>query len=345
MGRVSGAARHARGLPWPMRRAHGLPRLARATAAALLTVALAAGCHLPGLGSGLERTAITVAGLPVVDDAPLYLAVRDGLFRAQGLNVTVRTFGSAEQELRALTTGQVDVAAGSDTTFFQAEADGGANLRMVADGYQAAPDVIEVLAKPGSGITRPQDLTGKRIAIPLPDVTSKSAIGNIEQLTTSAVLQSDTVDPSTIHWEPMSATAMIGALRDGGVDAILATEPYITDAERDLGAVEVLDSCSGPTADEPLSGYFSLSSFALDDPNTLRAFRSALVKAQAMAAEPATIQGALSYAGIDPATASLITFGVYPTSLNADRLQGVADLMFQSGMIAKPVTVSSMIFN
>lgn len=66
---------------------------------------------------------------------------------------------------------------------------------------------------------------------------------------------------------------------------------------------------------------------------------------QAMAADPGTVQGALAYAGIDPATASLITMGVYPTSLDAGRLQNVADLMFQSGMIARPVTVSAMIFN
>lgn len=326
-------------------RIRSVSRFARATAAALLPAALLAGCHLPGLGSGLEQTSITVGGLAVVDDAPLYLAARDGLFRAQGLNVTIRTFGSPQQELQALVAGQVDVAAGSDTTFFQAEADGGGNLRMVADGYQAAPNVIEVLAKPGSGITRPQDLSGKRIATPLPDVSSNSAIGNVEQLTTSAVLQSDTVDPNTVQWDPMAVSDMTAALRDGHVDAILATEPYITNAERELGAVEVLDSCSGPTADESLSGYFSMSAFALDDPHTLRAFRSALVEAQAMAAEPGAVQGSLSYAGVDSATASLITMGIYPTSLDAGRLQGIADLMFQSGMIAKPVNVSSMIFN
>ena len=57
------------------------------------------------------------------------------------------------------------------------------------------------------------------------------------------------------------------------------------------------------------------------------------------------LRRSLSQAGIDPATASLITLGVYPTSLDADRLQGVADLMFQSGMIRRPLTVSSMIFN
>jgi NitT/TauT family transport system substrate-binding protein len=335
MGRALGAAR----------RAGSLRRLARVTTAAVVTVALMAGCHLPGLGSGLEQTAITVAALRAVDDAPVYLAASKGLFRAQGLDVTVRTFGSAQQELQALNAGQVDVAAGSDTAFFQAEADGDASLRMVADGYQAAPNVVGVLAKPGSGIIRPQDLAGKRIATPLPDVTSASAIGNIEQLTTIAVLQSDTVDPGTIRWEPMPAPDMTGALRDGRVDAILATEPYITDAERNLGAVEILDSCSGPTANEPLSGYFSLSPFALDDPDTLRSFQSALVKAQAMAAGPAAAQDALSYAGIDPATASLISVGVYPTSLDAGRLQGVADLMFQSGMIARPVNVSAMIFN
>jgi NitT/TauT family transport system substrate-binding protein len=333
----------------------GVPRRPRALAvavAAVVTALTLAGCHVPG-GAGaqartdpLEMPTITVGGLPVVDDAPLFLAVRDGLFRRQGLNVIVKTFSSSAAELQALMSGAINAAAGSDVVFLQAQASGRANLRMIADGYEAAADVMEVLVLPNSGITTPQQLANTTIGVPMVQVSTSSWIKNIEELTTGAVLQDNNVDPTSMHWLQMPRQDLIGSLKQGQVRAIVATEPYITDAERSLGAIEVLDSCSGAVANTPLTGYFSLASFAGKDPGTLHAFSRALGEAQAVAAERGAVQDVLpSYTAIDPATASLITLGVYPTSLNADRVQGLADLMFQSGVISRPITVPPMILH
>jgi hypothetical protein len=46
---------------------------------------------------------------------------------------------------------------------------------------------------------------------------------------------------------------------------------------------------------------------------------------------------------MSPQSASLITIGSYPTSLNAASLQRVADLMFNFEMLSPALTVSSMI--
>ncbi len=42
-----------------------------------------------------------------------------------------------------------------------------------------------------------------------------------------SVLESDNVDQSTIHWDPMPDTKLLNALKFHQVDAILATEPAI----------------------------------------------------------------------------------------------------------------------
>jgi NitT/TauT family transport system substrate-binding protein len=336
--------------PGPTHRGVSRPARRLTALATTLVMSLAvSGCHVPALnGSGqigpLETTAITIGGLPIVDDAPLYLAVKDGLFRKEGLNVAVRTFGSSGAEMQALASGQISAAAGSDLVFLQAQASGQANLSMIADGYEAAANVMEVLVLPNSGITTPEQLANATIGVPPAQVSTSSWIKNTEELTTGAVLENDNVDPTSMQWRQMPARNMIGSLMRGQVKAIVATEPYILDAESSLGALEVLDACSGAVANMPLTGYFSLASFARQHPNTLRAFQRALDQAQALAAERGEVQDILpTYTSMAASTASLITLGVYPTSLNADRVQLLADLMFQSGVISKPITIPPMI--
>jgi ABC-type nitrate/sulfonate/bicarbonate transport system substrate-binding protein len=68
----------------------------------------AAGCQVFGSGSSpaaLTRTSITVAALPGVTDAPLYLALHDGMFANAGLTVNIQTYSSVGKEIAALTNG------------------------------------------------------------------------------------------------------------------------------------------------------------------------------------------------------------------------------------------------
>jgi NitT/TauT family transport system substrate-binding protein len=318
-------------------------------APAVLSVAvLVSGCQGLGTAASGTKGPITVAVVPGIDTAPLSVAVQDGLFRQDGLDVTVKDYPSLSAEFQALTSGQAQIAAGDYTSFFYEQSTGRASLRLIADAYDAASDSVAILTLPSTGITTPQGLEAGGVAVATPPVElaplSSAVPYNIQTLAAEEVLQNDGVSPSSVNWTPMQVGDMIGALRSHQVKAILATEPYILEAEEQLGAVEVVDASDGVTSGLPLSGYFSLASYSQGNPSAVQAFQGVLDKAQADCAQRGSVQGVLSQlTGMNTGDAALITLGTYPTSLNVSEVQRVATLMYDSGMINNPINVSSLI--
>jgi len=336
-----------------------LARPARTACAVLASIAvlLAAACESSGAASGTAAagtTTIRVAAAPGAEDAPLYVAAKNGgPFSKAGLKVTIASYPSVNAELQALKKHQVDVAEGDYADFFYAAATSKKlGLRVVADGYHAAPGVMEVLAAPSSHITTPQDLVGKTVGVAEPQVIpvvqptrgQPAQPYSLEMLATQSVLQGDGVNLAQVRWVRLPAGQLVSALARHKVNAIVAQEPYILEAEKSLGATEVLDSCSGATDSLPLSGYFTVQSFAQEHPVALRDFRSALEQAQADAVLPGPVRVVVAhYPGMSMPNASLITLGVYPTSLAADSLQRVANLMFNAGVLVRAFDVAPLI--
>jgi NitT/TauT family transport system substrate-binding protein len=328
------------------------------TLASAWLVLFATGCHVPMTGASSGQAAgqaqgggqqITVAVVPGFENAPLQVGVKDGLFAKHGLNVTVQTYQTLQQAYGALTSGQAEVVSGdySGLLYMQARAPR-AQLRLIADGYDATPGLMEVLTLPGSSVRVPQDLQGKVVATPPRELAPFSADApyNIETLATESTLQSDGVSPSSVVWDAMAPSSMISALRDHTVSAIVATEPYILQAETQLGAIELLDACSGVTAGLPLSGYFTTASYARGNTAALQAFREALDGAKASAAQPGTVQSVLrTLPEMSSREASLVTIGQYPTFLSVGQVQRVADLMYGTGMINTILSVKNMLLH
>lgn len=320
---------------------------ARRISLGLLAVTiLAAGCTSAS-GSTVSGggPSITVAVIPGTDTAPVMIAARGKVFRDHGLNVTVKTYNSLRSEVQALKNGSADIAAGDYADFLYEDAAGKTPLHLVADGYDATPSVMEVLSLPRSGITTPQQLAHKVVATPEAQLIppGNSVPYNMETLATQTVLNSDGISPTDVTWKPMPEQNMIRALSSGTVNAILATEPTIIQADSQLGAVEVMDSCSGPTAGLPLSGYFSLAGYASAHRAQLQQFRAALTSAQANASTGGSLQAMLPHlTGMSTQDADLITIGSYPTSLSVGQVQRVADLMLDAGVISTSLNVGKL---
>jgi NitT/TauT family transport system substrate-binding protein len=349
---------------WPARPwSSGRARIAAGCAAA--SVMLLAGCQLPGSGSSgaLEQapagSSITVASVPGVGDASLYIAQQEGLFQQAGLTVHIRPYSTAAAEVAALHSGAADVAAGDYASFFSAQEQATAPapatskpndavpMVVLADGYDAAPDIMDVLVRPDSKISSPQELQNTTIGTELPELhPGHGAPYSLETVAASSVLENDGVPLDSVDFKPMPEGQLIGALKSGAVDAILVTEPQIYQAESQIGARSVLDACSGETVNLPLEGYFAPASYAKQHQDALAAFHSALMRAQASANQPAPLNNALTHSmrGMTRETASLITMGAYPTSLRVSSLQRVADLMSFYGSLPRPLDVSRMVF-
>lgn len=290
-------------------------------------------------GKGLEKTTIKVASLPLVDDAALHIAVKEGYFKAEGLTVQVEPVQQSIQALPALAKGDVDVIAGANyVTFLMANEKGALKLRVLAEGATLKSNMMDVLALPKSNIKTAKDLEGKKVAV--------NILNNIQSLTLNQILKANNVDPTKIKYVAVPFPQMAAALQSGQVDAIHAVEPFISDAQKKTGAKVVVDGGSDPVADMPISGYVSTSDFTTKYPKTAAAFQRAIIKAQQLAATDRKVveQVLPGYTKIDAQTAAIITLPGFPTSLNTTRMQRLADLMTNSGMLQSKVDLSSILF-
>ncbi len=312
------------------------PRRSAAGLGLVITlVAAGAGCGSPSSGNangtGLEKTHLVVAAQQIIQEAPLFLAIKDGFFAKQGLTVTVKMAPSSLYPpiLAGMEDGTVDVDSGANyESFFAMQAAGKINIKIVADSSQCSENSLVVLAMPQSHLTGPASLLGKTVAVQLnPD---------IQTITLNADLAADGLNPSKVRYVTISFPKMNAALKAGQVDAISQVEPFSSQAEAQFGARVVMSYCSPPVADFPEAGYVATAAWAAKYPHTALAFQRAIEQAQTLAA---TSRGAVEQIlptyikGLKPQIADIVDLGVFPTSLNAVRLERLVNLMVQSGII------------
>jgi len=313
-------------------------------AASLATALVIAACGSSGgakpAASGLEKTHLTVAALPIVDDAPLFLAIKKGYFRQEGLTVTPKVITQSTLALPDLLHGSVDIVGGGNyVSYMEGQASGTFSLKILVAGTECKTTSFGVLALPSSGITSPAKLAGKTIAVNLTN--------NIQTLTANAALKADGVNPATVKYVVVPFPDMAAALKAGRVSAISVVEPFLTGAEQALGAKMVLSQCSGSLASFPLSGYFATAAWAQQNPRTAAAFQRAMEKAQAYAdANPDAVRQVLpTYTKVTAAAAQHLVLNSFPATLSATELQRVADLMHTGGVLKSAFTVQPMLFH
>ncbi|HEX5522682.1 MAG TPA: ABC transporter substrate-binding protein [Pedococcus sp.] len=223
--------------------------------------------------TGPELTTVRIGVLPLADVAPIYRAIANGYFHAEGLNVRrdkdLVVCKSGGDCVSRLTGGTVEIAYSSWTPYLAAMSQG-IDLRIVADATVLAERNSPVMVSPTSGINSLSQLAGRRIAI-----TDK---GTASHLLTASALKIAQVDPNGVQWISASFPEIPSLIMSGQVDAAYLTEPYTQMASR-AGAIPIADTNSGPNIGFPLSGYATTSKIANQAPATIRAFQRALATA------------------------------------------------------------------
>lgn len=142
-------------------------KLTKLIAAALLGMMMLTGC-----GGGDAKDNKTDAeplkvGLLRIDDSfPFYVAQQEGLFEKHNVAVELKDFSNARDQSTALQGGGLDVLM-TDTVVTALSIKGGSDIRIVAFALGAVPEEgrFLVVSAPNSGITSPEQLKGKKIAI------------------------------------------------------------------------------------------------------------------------------------------------------------------------------------
>jgi NitT/TauT family transport system substrate-binding protein len=300
----------------------------------LASVTTLSGCEALGGSSPeapandkVEKATIRVGRLALVDAVPLHIALDRGYFAAEGLTVNLFTEGRGSDSVDKLLAGDLDIGLASYPNAVIPQAKGIAHFKVVADAAQTTPDFVLAVVKNGGPITDVRQLAGQQVAI--------SSKGGISQLVMTDQLRMKGIEPGPNMFLSMPITDMPAALQRGDIAAAVIAQPSLEQAKQQ-GATKLIDPFTGPDADFAWSGWLAAEKFTHDNPKTVDAFRRALSRGVADAADRNLVEDtAVKRLNIDKSVASLMVIPIYPSTVDAKRLQRVADLMAKEGDIPK----------
>jgi len=294
-----------------------------------------------GSKGNLETSDLKVSIMKTTDLAPFHLAMKEGFFEDEGLNVSFVDAPSGGDSLNKLVSGEVNISYASYTPFFLAESRGAAQnkggIKLVADAAAAGPGSTMVVSLPNSTVKTVKDMANKRVAV--------TATGTISDLLTMSTLKTNGVDYGSIEWVATPFPQTADRLKARDVDAAFVTEPFIQDTQKRAGAVPIFDTAVGPTADMPVAGWGSTGDFVKENPNTIAAFQRAMQKGTDLAlsdrslVEPMLVE----FSKVDEDTAKMATLLTFQSKLDATRIQRVPDLMLEFKVITTAIDVSTMV--
>jgi NitT/TauT family transport system substrate-binding protein len=312
-----------------------------------LALAAIAGCSNNSTSSGSttssgskpEKTSLLVATVPAVTNMGLFLADQLGYFHEEGLDVTIQSIKTSTVAIANQLAGHIDITAGAYVSYMLGQANNPSSIqwKVISEGSISQPGSQQVLVSSKSSVKKISDLKGKTIGA--------NATGNVGQLLVQSVLSENGLAPSDYHVVAVAFPDMAASVQNGSIDAGWFDEPFLTSAQLSIGAKTLFDTCQGATTDFPLSGYMATKSWTEKYPNTAAAFVRAINKGQQLADTNRTdAQKACEKAikGVTPQVAAALTFDSYPTGVDTTRLQRVANVMKQFGVLTKQFDVSAM---
>jgi len=307
----------------------------RAPLVTAVALALAAGCSSGGGATNarsLEKPVLNVAVDPGVDSAGFFIALDQGLFKAQGLTVNFIAATSSDTAIAGQVAGAYDITGGNYVSYIQAQRQGTADLDIFAEGSVMGSGTQGIYTMPSSPVTTLAALQGQTVAINAPN--------NILFLLTASVLTEHGVSPTSVHFASIPFTEMPAELQSGAVSAAVLPEPFASDTEESQGGVPLADLDQGATTSFPVEGYVVTKRWAAKYPHTLAAFYTALEEGQRIAdssraaAETAMVNMPAPF-GVSAETAAVMALDSYPVGtgpvgrVDKVRLQRVVDVMRQ----------------
>jgi NitT/TauT family transport system substrate-binding protein len=309
----------------------------RASGAAEAVAAAPAAVEQPAAPA---KTKLTVATIPIVDVAPIYLGKEKGFFAEQGLELTLVPAQGGAVIVPGVVSGQYEIGFGNVVSLMLARSKG-LPLKVIAAGNfstgdPAAGDFGAIVVPPGSKAKTAKDLESKTVAT--------NNLHNIGDLTVRASVRKAGGDPNKVKFIEISFPDVPAALAKNRIDAAFVVEPFLTVAKAGGSKVlawNLIDSAPNLM----ISGYFTTSEYAEKNPEVVKHFTAAINQSLTYTAEhPDEARAILTtYTKINQETAGKITLPKWTAEINRDSCSALADLMVLDKLVTEKPDVAALL--
>jgi NitT/TauT family transport system substrate-binding protein len=285
-----------------------------------------------------EPTKLTVATIPIVDVAPIYLGNHKGLFAEQKLELALQITRGGAEVVPAVVSGQCQIGFANVVTLMLAHVKG-LPLKVIAAGNSSTgkpEDFSAIVVPPGSPVKTLTDLEGKTMAI--------NQINNIGTVSVRQAVRRAGGDPDKVKLIEIHFPEIAAALAQHRVDAAWVVEPFLTVA-RAQGAT-VLDWNLGAVAPNVMvAAYFTTTDYAREHPDVIKRFTAAIDKSLSYAADhPDEARAILpTYTKIDKATAEKLNLPLWTPKVNRESTKVLAELMITDKLVTAMPDVDALL--
>ena len=208
---------------------------------------------------------------PSLCAAPMYIAIENGYFEDEGLDIEQVTVDAAHVS-EAIGADQVDVGMGLIGKMLQ-PIENGLPIKFTTGLHTGC---TKLLVPGGSNIKSIADLKGKKIGVP--GLADAATVVSKRSLSAAGIGVTD--QNMEVEFSVYSRNDLAQALQNGAVDAIALGDPAASIAEEQYGLTALIDTATDPEyKDEYCCAAFVTSKLAEENPKAAAAFTRAVQKA------------------------------------------------------------------
>jgi NitT/TauT family transport system substrate-binding protein len=327
-----------------MRQTSATRRLRLPLAVALLAAVLAAcggdddGGSASTGGTGAALKQVSVGVIPILDVAPLYLGMKQGIFARHGLEINPKPAQGGAAIVPAVLSGDNQFGFSNVVSLLTAR-DKGVPVVAVAGGASStgdpAKDFNAVLVRGDSPMHSAKDLVGKRVAI--------NTLNNIGDTTVRSAVEKAGGDPNGVKFVELPLPDMPAQLAAGRIDAAWTSEPFVT-AIKATGGRVLVDALQETYPSMQIATYFTSEQTKTQDPELVAAFVAAMNESLAYAtAHPDEARAIVStYTKITPEVAAKVVLPGWPAKLDEASLTAVGQAAQKYGTLKNAPDVKGL---
>ncbi|MEK6923832.1 MAG: ABC transporter substrate-binding protein [Candidatus Micrarchaeota archaeon] len=321
-----------------------LPKKIVLAVAAIAFIAFAGLSYLGSAAANSNR--VVVADIPLLHNAPLYLALEEKWFAQEGLSVEVVRFDSPRNLMDAVAMGRADVGGPGSATGIAAIVESLSPGSVRYYGFACDDgngNDYHLLVRPDSNISSMKDLAGRKVA----------RLPGLQWLAmTNAMLKANNVSLASVEQVEVPPQLQLQALSTGGVDAIIALQPVVT-----IGISKgVAKSAEAAIAPKYVTTPFCAGAgvvsarFLRERPDAAAKVLKVMKRAMVEANDEPRTRVLAKYLSMDEGVAGKLPFPPYDFVWHEDMTEGVKrgvqeflDVFVREGILKKRVLVESML--
>jgi NitT/TauT family transport system substrate-binding protein len=291
---------------------------------------------------GRENVSVRIAYSPLALLLPFFVAVENGYFQEQGLDVALIEFANNDQIMDALITGRVDSGAPTSHVTLGVEQNSPGIFKIYMASLatkEGNNNVDHIIVLKNSSISSLHDLKGKNMGI-YPSSASRAW---------AKLILKNFMDPDKdINLVPMPPTLHLQALESGSVDAVMAIEPIATIGIKSGMAKEIDSSAKAKYIHDPFYGVFWMFPVQLLENNPEKAdkIKTALEKSVDYIRENEGDARKMltKYTPLPEDMIYDVSVPIYHKAEEIDRgaVQKIADILYDEGVLTSRVDTSDI---